>query len=126
MQLKKIVLKENIKINNTLLRKGAEILAEFRYDLMEMPHIAISKDKIVDLEFENIKSFDEFMVFVNNILDGKKFRDKYGNILYLKNDQDKHIFVNDLLNNKIFNTIILSKFKKDEIDKIYALLDEYV
>jgi len=122
--LQKLILSKSIKEFN--LKKGQTIYIKPKKQLKEMPYIATTSDEIFDLELENIKSFKDLYSFLENILKGKKFKDKYKNEILLDNNRIKSKFVRNLLDNTIFNNIVMNKFKNDDVDKLYSLLDNYL
>jgi len=60
--------------------------------LTEMPYIEIS-NKIFDLEIEKYKNKPEkFVQKIQNILQGNKYTDKYGNTVQLLTPEEKEVF----------------------------------
>ena len=90
--------------------------------LIEMPYIDYS-NKVFDLELEKLKSVEAIIDYIIDILKGKKFKDKYNNVIEIKSLRDKQEFLNELKHNYIFNNIVKSKFSNNEKKLLSVIMD---
>jgi hypothetical protein len=90
----------------------------------EMPHINYG-DKIFDLQYEDIRNPEQLLSFLESILNGKKYVDKYGDEIFLKDRNERIKFLNGLKNNDTFINIVDHKFNDNEKRLFVLLLDSY-
>ena len=83
--------------------------------LEEMPHINYGKDhELFDLELETFKDIEGFLKYLDDILEGKPKKDKYGNVINLKARNDKIEFIRSLKDNPMFSTFVKHKLSNNE------------
>jgi hypothetical protein len=80
--------------------------------IVEMPYL-YTKGKDLDLEFEG-KTNDQIIDLIVSILEGRKYKDKYGNEILIKTWDDKTNFLDTLRNSSQYRMIINSKFSSKE------------
>jgi hypothetical protein len=79
-------------------------MKKFKEYISEMPYIKWqqSKDNLFDVEEEKMsKETKDFIKIIKDLFNGKKHKDKYGNIIQLKSDNDKKEFLKSLLDPEI-------------------------
>lgn len=94
--------------------------------IKEMPWISYADDKIFDLEFENVKEFDDLITFIQNIFRGKKFRDKHNNIIDLNTTDEKLSFLRSLQKDPIYNAYIKNKLSDRERRLLNSIIQRSV
>jgi len=77
--------------------------------ITEMPYVHY-QNKIFDLEFENFKSVEDILNFLDLILSGESFKDKYKNHIELHDKKSKLEFISHLKEDAIFKNIFNHKF----------------
>ena len=81
--------------------------------LYEMPYISYIADKVFDLELEKLNS-KEIIQLIRDILDSKKFIDKYGDEIELVTNKEKENFIGHLKKDMIFNNMVDIKLSNKE------------
>lgn len=93
--------------------------------LFEMPHVFYG-DKGFDLEYENINDPEKLLLFLEDILSGKVYKDKHGEVIQLNNRNERIKFLNSLKDNDVFNNIVNHKFSDNEKKLLKMLLNSYM
>jgi hypothetical protein len=89
---------------------------------IEMPYIA-NRGLMFDLELENIKTGKELVDYFYTIFSGAEIKDKYNNVLNLRDYQDKKLLSNALKKDIFFNNIVSSLLTENERKLIEIILD---
>lgn len=92
--------------------------------LFEMPHIALSGSKAVDLELEVHKemSEQEFVEYIEQWLDGKIIHSKNRNFDMQINKNDMKDFAEKILNNRFFRLFVIKRFDESAWNKIEKMI----
>lgn len=80
-----------------------------------MPHIDYGDDhELFDLEIETFKDMSNFIQYLDDIIDGKPKKDKYGNVIRLKSRRERIEFIQSLKNNPMFSAFVKHKLSDNE------------
>ena len=83
--------------------------------LEEMPHIDYGKDhELFDLELQTFKDIENFLKYLDDIIDGKAKKDKYGNVISLKSRRHRIEFIRSLKDNPMFSAFVKHKLSNNE------------
>ena len=90
-------------------------MKSWKQKLLEMPHVDYGKDHdLFDLEVETFKDMESFLQYLDDILDGKVKKDKYGDVINLKSRKDKLEFIQSLKENPVFQALVKHKLSSNE------------
>lgn len=92
--------------------------------LLEMPHIAMSGAKAVDLELEvhGETSEQEFIEYIEQWLDGKIIHSKIRGFNMQINKNDMKDFAEKILNNRFFRLFVLKHYNESVWNKIEKII----
>ena len=94
--------------------------------LNEMPYIDYGPNKVFDLELENFKTEADIFKLFDNILSGKPLMDKYGDLIQLKNRNEKVDFITALSHNDMFIGILEHRFHITFLELLDKVINRYV
>ena len=87
----------------------------------EMPYIEYQGEAF-DFEFEGLTN-DEIVEYIEDLFSGKKFKDKYGNVIQARTWDDRRDLWNAIKHNWMFHTIIDNLFTNKEIEGMIAAIN---
>ena len=90
-------------------------MKRWKQKLQEMLHISYDNNhETFDLEVETFKDMESFLQYLDDILDGKIKKDKYGDVINLKSRKDKIDFIQNLKENPMFQALVKHKLSNNE------------
>lgn len=85
-------------------------MRSFKEFLTEFPNVLVPT--VFDLELETKKTLEDLQLFLKRIFSGKPIKDKHGNVLSVKNQEQKNLLKKSIFNDEDIRTHLKFKYKE--------------